>query len=239
MAEEAAEDTNDPNLQARSYTGVFRIERRIRKINDFNVPMRSGLVPAQGGAFVAVLLLSLILWFALFSPLITAIFQQPPPAILMAMFLLGPPILATRRIGKPMPYGKTLPGWLRSAARNFLDDEWHRAGTPIASRKSRSEKILHITRTWKPVGEGAEYIADLARDDSLYALPDTGYSISPADELATRTLQTKGGPADLLDWVLQTQAADDEAARKMMEAADIKALEYATDHTVFGQVHAD
>ena len=237
--DESAEDTSDVTLQARSYTGVFRIERRIRKINDFAVPLRGGLVPAQVGTFIGVLLVTVILWFALIAPLVSTIFKQSPPLILAVFFILVPPWLLSRQIGKPMPAGKTIPGWVRSRARAFLDDEWHRGGTPIKERPDRTAKVMHLERSWRPDAEGAEFISDLAEDPDLYARPDTGYSISPADEVATADQQDSESTVDLLQWVERVQREDAEAARKALEKSQDNGPEHGTDYATYGQVHTD
>lgn len=224
-------DLSNAALQAHSYTGVFKIERRIRKVNDFAVPMRGGLVPAQVGTFVAVLLVSTILWFALLNPLLHLIFGDQSTLPIAITAILGPAILAGHRIGKPMPHGKTIRGWLRSRIRRYLDDEWHRGGLPIKERPHHDTE-LHLHRHWTPDTEGEQYLTNLTGDNDLYT-PAPIPSSSAADIMATRRYLADDQPDRLLSWVT-TMATEDNTTHDDAETND--AVTMSTTRGSFGTV---
>lgn len=231
------DDMRDTSLHAHSYTGVFKIERRIRKINDFYVPLRGGLVPAQVGTFVVVLLVCAALWFALFNPLLHMLFGDQSTVMIAIFAILGPALLAAHYIGKPMPDGKTIKGLLRGRLRRYLDDEWHKGGMPIRQRRNPTEKVLHIQRPWSPDGEGAAYIADVVGKTDLYT--PAPIPASPADLLATRRAVADTTPDRLLSWVTDVETTDAETRRAAAEDSDNEDALFAAARGSYGSVLAD
>lgn len=223
--------THDPELHAVSYTSIFRIRRRMRKLNDFTIPSRNGIGPEQFGAAFVVFLICVITWFLVLSPLLH-ILSSDVPWMMPAAWLLFPPFLAAQRIGKPMPDGKTISGWMRGRVRRYLDDEWHRRGVPV-KRRSHEGKEFHFLRVWEPDTEGSEYIADLTGIPDLYRRKPVTHS--PSEQLAARNYI----PVDLADWVNNVEHIDAEKlvaeraeqARKKADAAN------TVDRVMFGQVH--
>ena len=151
------EDLEALKLIGHSYDSLFSIRKRIRKINDLTIPLRQGLTTSQIGTGLVVFVVQIILFGMFIRPLFD-LFGASVPWQLLALWLLGPPVLAAQNIIKPMPYGKSIPGTVQSLLRAWLDDPIHRRGLPIATPKQPYEtKVAHYQREWVPF---EEYVAD-------------------------------------------------------------------------------
>lgn len=142
------DDLEAKGLIAHSYDSIWSIRKVIRRINDLDIPLRQGLSVSQIATFGATFIVSAIIFGTIIAPIMGLLGIDRHPLVSLT-FLLGPPILATQRITKPMSYGKTIGGTMRSLARFHLDDRTHRRGLPIKPRRRPSDQsIAHWQREW-------------------------------------------------------------------------------------------
>jgi len=138
------EDLEAEGLIAYSYTNVFKIKKRMRRIQDIVIPLREGISVEQFMTFFAALAVMGIL-YAIFAAPIVTIFHAELGWQFFLLWYLTPAVLASQRISKPMPNSKTIPGALGSWLRSKLDDPVHRRGVPLP-RRPRTGKALHFQR---------------------------------------------------------------------------------------------
>lgn len=159
------EDLEALGLVAHSYDALFSIRKRIRKINDLEIPLRGGVSTQQIGVVIVTFIVALMLFGFVISPIIRLLHIDLHPLITFG-FIFGLPILAAQRAGTPMPYQKSINGSLASAMRYYLDDPIHRRGVPIKTpRRSDEVQTLHFARTWVMADNFAPYVpgeADLS-----------------------------------------------------------------------------
>ena len=144
-----ADEPEDDTFVAYSYDNLFAVRKVLRRVNDFNIPLRSGLQTNQIGAFFLVFVVTLVLYGMLIAPLLQLLGVKLHFTILLTI-LFGPAILSAQRVVKPMASGKTIKGTVRSFARFHLDDPVHRRGIPLAAspRHGFSGPVLHFAREW-------------------------------------------------------------------------------------------
>lgn len=143
-ANEEKKDLEAEGLVAQSYTGFFRIRKRIRKIQDIVVPLREGLGVDQLAMFLLAVLVMGILYGLFVSPIVN-IFEIKLTVPFFLLWFIVPGFFAAQRISKPMPHGKTIPGYVFSKIRKLLDDPVHRRGIPLAKAPRRG-KAFHFQR---------------------------------------------------------------------------------------------
>lgn len=190
MSDEPSSHNVPPELQCVSYTNLFNIRRRVRKINDLYIPLRNGVAPEQFFAFFGTLFFLIIAWFVIIGPVLNLLTSDIGLQI-YALYFLGPPILMAQKIGKPMPNAKSISGWARSKLRWRLDDRVHRRGIPIAARNDPGRQFQYL-RVWEPDAEGAAYLAEYFEKPDLHR--DQAWTTSPTDALAQDAVP-------LADWV--------------------------------------
>ena len=143
-ATEGKKDLEAEGLVAQSYTGFFRIRKRIRKIQDIVVPLREGLGVDQLAMFLLAAAIMGILYGALVSPIVN-IFEIKLTVPFFLLWFIVPGFFAAQRVSKPMPHGKTIPGYVFSQIRHLLDDPVHRRGIPLVKAPRRG-KAFHFQR---------------------------------------------------------------------------------------------
>lgn len=212
MAEKEKEDLTAEGLVAHSYTGFFKIRKRIRRFQDLVIPLREGLGVDQLVTFLLGLIVMGILYGLFVSPLVGILNLKLTFAFFLVWFL-GPAILAAQQISKPMPSGKTISGFVASSIRSMMDDPVHRRGVPLAS-KPREGKVFHYQREFVTHPTFAA--------DALTPVPDA------ADDAG---LFYSGDPVDLEDFMAnrasihsERQQVKEMAAREQEQVATRKFL---------------
>lgn len=159
------EDLEQQGLIASSYDSLFGIRKRVRKINDLQLPTRRGVGVDQLGIGVLVFIIFVILYGLVVVPLTELLGIGRDVRFLLA-WLFIPPFLAGQQIAKPMPHGKSIGGTISSWLRFHLDDPVHRRGVPVPRSKRAPEvPTLHYQRIWVPAvdlepGKGEEMLSD-------------------------------------------------------------------------------
>lgn len=187
MAEaKQAEDLEAEGLIAYSYTNVFKIKKRMRRIQDIVIPLREGISVEQFMTFFGALAVMGILYGIFVSPIVTILHAELGWQFFLFWYL-APAVLASQRISKPMPNSKTIPGALGSWMRSKLDDPVHRRGVPLP-RRPREGKSMHFQRefTLHPQFAG-EALAPLPNPVSDEGLTYKGDIIDLEDWMASRT----------------------------------------------------
>lgn len=157
-AAEESENLAANGLVGFSYDHLWAIRRRVRKIGDLVIPLRGGLTYAQLGTGFATLVVMFFLYAITGLPLSTALHLSPTGTlVLMALYLVVPPVLVAQRMVAPMPNGKTLGGFIRSISRYYFDDKVYRRGRPIDTPKThRPGRQRHDLVVWEPGEQFAE-----------------------------------------------------------------------------------
>lgn len=219
MAEED-EDLDAKGLIGHSYDSLFGIVKRIRKINDLEIPLRNGVTTNQVGVFVGTFVLCVILLALVINPIFNFLYGLVPPAgqrfLLLGRIacLVVPPIMAANRVTKPMPDGKTIPGWIVSWLRFQLDDPVHRRGVPIAdSGRPVDEPVLHYQREF------------VMTPEFQHMAPGEGDYSDPQTEKRMRAHEV----IDLQPWL------DERALEHLRAEADAREAARDEDNTV---IHA-
>lgn len=146
--EQQAEDLDALGLIAHSYDSLFSIRKRVRSINDLQIPTRNGLAANQIGMGVLTFLVQIVTYGLFVVPIMNYLGISPPWWLLVA-WLVGPTILVGQRVAKPMAYNKTIGDALSSWLRFFLDDKVHRRGAPLeASKFPKDGPITHFQREY-------------------------------------------------------------------------------------------
>lgn len=134
------------NNVGESYTEAFKIRKVMYRIQDMDLPFRRGIRTEQFITFFVVLIILFILWAIVVSPLLGAAGISLPWTFI-ALYFLIPPFLLSSRMGKPMPYQKSIQGTIISFLRDFLDDKWHCRGMPHKG-EIEPEYEGNYMRTW-------------------------------------------------------------------------------------------
>lgn len=146
--EQETEDLEALGLIAHSYDSLFSIRKRVRSINDLQIPTRNGLAANQIGMGLLVFIIQIIT-YGLFAVPIMGFLGISPAWWFLVAWLLGPTILVGQRVAKPMAYNKTIGDAFSSWLRFFLDDKVHRRGSPLADSKfPKDSPITHYQREY-------------------------------------------------------------------------------------------
>ena len=191
MAEEgneSGEDLEAMGLIGHSYDNLFSIRKRIRKINDIQIPLRSGLTTTQIGIGLLAFIFQVIT-LGLFVIPIFNFFTDGPPWHFVVLWVFGPPVLAAQNIVKPMPFGKSIPGTVTSLLRSVLDDRTHRRGMPIPPKRQPEDlAVAHYQREWvmfedhlDEEDEGEKPISDLSTERRFEYFNRSSKSEEPLD----------------------------------------------------------
>lgn len=149
MADNDNIDWEAEGLVTYAYDSFFKIDKRIHKIQDLYLPTRAGLSVNQIGTFVIVFIVSAVV-FALITAPLMGLLHIPRHWMVTVAMIFGPPVLASWRVTKPMPHGKTIPGTVQSITRYLLDDPTHRRGTPVPTAKVPPDVFVqHYQRDWR------------------------------------------------------------------------------------------
>lgn len=212
MAEDQDIDLEAEGLYGLSYDSFFAIDKRVRKIRDLHIPGRSGLSVPSIITFFIVLFFSLLFQVFVFGQLMS-LFGIPGHWMLFTLVVLGPPVLCSWRVTKPMPHGKTIPGTVQSHLTYWMDDEVHRRGLPVKSPwQPSNEYVQHYQRDWTV---NQEFAAEV---------PGEGDWTDPGTEgLFARTK----GEVDLQEWMDGKAIAHYEAET---EAKHVRTTEEITVH---------
>ena len=147
MADTETTDYVAEGLIAESYDSLFAIRKRLRSIDQFQLPVRDGVTGAQIVTFSLVLIVQVLTLALVGLPLLR--FLALDHWILILLWLVGPPILASQRVLKPMAHQKSISGALRSWLRAILDDPVHRRGRGIKTPPQPWDmSIPHYQREW-------------------------------------------------------------------------------------------
>lgn len=153
MAERQEEDLDAAGLIGHSYDSLFAIRKRIRSIQDFVLPFRSGLTYPQIGVALLVIVIQLLSWALIVIPLVQ-ITGSTVNFFVFLGWLFVPAVLAAQNIIKPMPHSKTIGGTVNSWFRARADDTVHRRGYPVAAGPlEHPGPAFHYLRMWEPFPE--------------------------------------------------------------------------------------
>lgn len=181
MANSGELDLEAEGLVAYSYDDFFKIDKRIRKVQDIYLPTRTGISVPQIATFFLVLMLSFITQVLVVGPLFGVLGVREHILVFLAV-VFGPPILCAWRVTRAMPHGKTIPGTVQSMARYFLDDELHRRGRPVrAPRQPREGFVQHYQRDWTVAQEYAAEI--VGEEDWTDPVTEARFATGPAVNL--------------------------------------------------------
>lgn len=186
MSDEGNEPGSNP-LVGTSYDSFMAVEKRLRKLNDdIYIPLRGGLTHSQIIVFVLTFIATVLLQGLLTSPLL-GLFGIPVPLWAFLIVSLGVPTLASWRVTKPMPQGKSIPGTVLSIVRYALDSPVHRRGKPVRTPKQPHDIFMqHYVRSWAVA-------ADYARE-----VPGEGDWTDPKTE---RLFASSGAAVELQEWM--------------------------------------
>lgn len=148
MADTQEEDLDKEGLVGVSYDSFFKIDKRVRKVQDLHLPTRAGISVNQIATFFIALFFS-FLFYALVIVQLTSIFGISIHWFVALLLLFVPPLLCAWRVSLPMPSGKSIPGTARSLLTYYLDDPVHRRGRPIKTDpRPHDEFVQHYMRDW-------------------------------------------------------------------------------------------
>lgn len=148
MADDDDIDLEAEGLYGMSYDSFFAIDKRVRKIQDLHIPTRAGLTVPQIMTFFFVLVISFLLYVLVIGQILSLLGISLGWMGLL-VFVLGPPILCSWRVTKPMPHGKSIPGTVQSYVKYYMDDEVHRRGRPVPLPKQPDDQFVqHYMRDW-------------------------------------------------------------------------------------------
>lgn len=203
MSEDDALDAR--GLIAHSYSTFFKVRKRMRKIQDLQLPFRRGVGIEQVMTFLLVLVLLLII-YATFLMSLFSVLGWSPPWQFYVLYFFGPPLLAGSRIGRPMKSGKTIFGTVRSYLRKLLDDPVHRRGMPLRNRP-QTRLTAHFMRVWQADPTFERYLPSGA----TYQDRPTSHQVD-LDDWIQRTISERLMGKDRG----KSSAAEDDAWRRRM-----------------------
>lgn len=211
MAEDTEADLEKEGLIGVSYDSFFKIDKRVRKVQDLHLPTRAGISVNQIATFFIVLLFS-FLFYALIIVQVTDLFGISVHWFVTVLLIVAPPLLCAWRVSLPMPSGKSIPGTARSLLTYYLDDPVHRRGRPIKTDpRPPDEFVQHYMRDWTVSEEFAAEVpgeGDWTDDDT--------------EKLFVRCT----GHINLQEWI------DQKAIENYLSASEIKRDTTAKEITV-------
>lgn len=153
-----------------SYTQAFNIRQVMYRIQDLDLPFKRGIRVEQFLMFLGAFIVTLIFNSIIVLPLFRIAGLKIPPTFHLILWLAFPVFMAVR-VGKPMPYEKTITGTAASFLRYNLDDRWHCRGLPMAALPHTGMQGNYL-RTWTvdPAYAGVESPNDLpATEFAMYS----------------------------------------------------------------------
>lgn len=226
MAKEGEEeDLEALGLIGHSYDHLFAIRKRMRKLGDFTIPLRGGLTYTQVVTALVSLVVSFLMYALVVSPITILIGVEGKAATaVMALTILGPPVLLTQKAVSPMPDHKSISGWMRSWWRFHTDDKVYRRGRPInPPTYHRPGRVRHVWRVWEPTDQWAHLVDDYT--------PTTRATVERAFTGTVTDLETAQAATSARLAAAEKAAA--QAARRRNQESDGLDLR-GTDATVTG-----
>lgn len=144
-----------------SYTEAFNIRKVMYRLQDIDLPFKRGIPVEQFVTFIMVFFLMFVINNIVLASILNIIGIQMPWTFWLVLYV-APPIMASIRIGKPMPHKKSIGGTMSSVLRSALDDDWDCRGMPYGKEPNTGLQGVYL-RTWTvdPAYAGVEAPNDL------------------------------------------------------------------------------